>query len=453
MNKIIQLSLCLLLPIIGFSQDFTTTTLLELSLYNTVLADLNGDGTKDIIGNYASSNTVRFAYYQNDPATYNFTESVLFTTPNDGPVGLTLLDMNEDGLDDLITYEKDGLIQLRMNTSTTDLISFGEPTIVYQEPLVEDDFHVLMTAHEAEDGNGFFIIGINGGLRIFIESEDEIIYIGPLSSNLLEEGSYESRFIEIADFNGDGFLDYGYGRDAGFFDPKLIVGSLTIEGAFETITISELRDLRDANVVDFDNDGDLDIVAINDSSLDPVYLYTNDGSASFTEEEVLSSRDYDGMYAVDITGDGLADVITSVNSSDGGSTTAHINDGSGSYTEVEVFSSSPRNIRPIDYNEDGRVDLILSLGFGSRTVLATNNLVSSTNDPSVADIQLFPNPTTNGLVYLSEPAESLNIYDLQGRLVRTEMNIKELLFEEPGVYFLRGSTLSGLTFSKRVVVK
>ena len=164
--------------------------------------------------------------------------------------------------------------------------------------------------------------------------------------------------IDCGDFNNDGWTDlialtqssgqiYYYSNDNGTLQNRTALGTVQSFGkAFA--------------VADFDNDNDLDFVAIGQHSID---LYRNDGSAAFTMENILTTSSSPNvlecfaLQTADINGDGALDLIT-------GETiglVTYINDGSGNFTAQTVSETQHHTINAlniIDANTDTLPDIL-----------------------------------------------------------------------------------------------
>ncbi|MCB0555541.1 MAG: T9SS type A sorting domain-containing protein, partial [Phaeodactylibacter sp.] len=146
-------------------------------------------------------------------------------------------------------------------------------------------------------------------------------------------------------------------------------------------------------------------------------------------------------------------------------------------TQVAIYSGDCANLTPVACNEDedagnllfnfnievlaeeGVTYLMMIDGWDGRDgefcIEVTNLTPSATIDIQEAGIRLFPNPTT-GLVYLEgAAAESIEILDNTGQLVRrlAQPGNQASLFGLPaGLYLLRIATREG-AYSARVVME
>jgi hypothetical protein len=185
--------------------------------------------------------------------------------------------------------------------------------------------------------------------------------------------------VAAGDFNGDGWPDLYVTR---LRLPNLLYRNQQ-DGTFEEVAESAGVNLESSSAgcawLDVDNDGDLDLHVV--TLFDRNYLYVNDGARGFTEEAearglagefgdtsssiVVGDYDLDGDVDVFVAEWPLSATVTN---------RLHRNDGSGFFEEVTaavglegdnalVFAGGF-----VDYNDDGRVDLLLAGDFGTSRV-------------------------------------------------------------------------------------
>ncbi len=118
--------------------------------------------------------------------------------------------------------------------------------------------------------------------------------------------------------------------------------------------------INDVAVADFDNNGADDIVVIGQHSID---FFRNDGDASFTKEEILTTQSSPNVLEcldidmADVDSDGDMDLICSETAG----MVVYINDGNGVFT-AHYYSPEPEIgivIVPIDIGNDGHVDVFM----------------------------------------------------------------------------------------------
>ena len=213
-------------------------------------------------------------------------------------------------------------------------------------------------------GNGLDQVFRNNGDKTFSEQSDKMGLAGGA-------GSIGKETV-FGDFDDDGDLDLlVLNEDSGltlYFNERQ---SKFIDGTAE----SGLADLAGTSALatgDFNNDGFLDLV-IGRSGSTSVELFENSGKGVF--KELKNSLDpVDGFQSthtndlafLDFDNDGKLDILVAGNtdSKDGRGNYLFHNDGNGKFSDLSrILPDQPRSANQIslfDYNEDGDTDIVLS---------------------------------------------------------------------------------------------
>jgi hypothetical protein len=108
----------------------------------------------------------------------------------------------------------------------------------------------------------------------------------------------------LFDFDGDGDLDYASGDSSSF---ELSIWRNSGSGVYSLATkLSNLSYIQSIAAVDWDKDGDQDLLAINTSQL---YFFRNDQADIWTEFTIASTPFSNGLAVADLNSDGLEDVV------------------------------------------------------------------------------------------------------------------------------------------------
>lgn len=165
--------------------------------------------------------------------------------------------------------------------------------------------------------------------------------------------------IDAGDLDGDDDIDYLV-CDNNSSSGKLGILENEGHGALSLLIIEDSTRFDQAAIADFDDDGDLDFVAVS-FSLSAVGLYVNNGSLNF-ERQVLADdvTQVDLVEANDIDDDGDVDIIFG-----GGDFRILFNGGEADFDSTKVlitlqggYSSARGGIAITDLNHDGVKDIV-----------------------------------------------------------------------------------------------
>lgn len=273
------------------------------------IADFNGDGYPDLF--IVSEDDLINEYYWNDGRGYFSEQS--FRIPVEGKSNAVhTLDVNSDGHPDIIIGNdgenycllndgKGGWInspdRIPQNQKTTQDIEIGDingdgfPDIICAN---EDDSEIWIN-----NGNGYFTDETSSRIKITI-------------------GAWETREVDLGDIDRDGDLDLLM-ANVNFLQNKDAQNRLFLNdgnGIFIDVTTQSLPKEKmhsiDGDFIDFDGDGDLDIVTANGFG-NGFEFYENDGFGKFQNStaKVLSpSIRGDGIdvESADFNNDGIPDL-------------------------------------------------------------------------------------------------------------------------------------------------
>ena len=241
-------------------------------------------------------------------------------------------------------------------------------------------FPVRVTAGDL-DGDGLADVvtsnSISGDLSVLLNLGG-----GLASENRIDPGG-EPRQVAIADIDSDGDRDLvvALRGGSGLISVLTNAGNGTFGSAVAYGTAGFGFSLR---LADVEPDGDLDVLAISgfvDTTL--LTVFTNDGNGVFTVDGVYPAAASDVVYVADldvadVNGDGLPDVVTSLDISH--AVTVLINGGGGQFlpaAAVDLGQGSPTVVLLRDVNRDGAADLLVM-----DTCLGSDELRIGLNDGS-----------------------------------------------------------------------
>ena len=180
--------------------------------------------------------------------------------------------------------------------------------------------------------------------------------------------------VDTADIDNDGDLDYVICSDnrTGNFEGELVWFQRQEDGTYIKWSIDVGKDFDEADVADFNGDGNIDIVAVGFDQ-DEVNVYLNDGNLNFTPKNVVPDLELNGQVnevdAEDINGDGHVDIAFGDGNVNG---RLYLNDGNANFTEGALLfgwndlsaSAGAADIEIVDLDRDGRKDILGFCGQG-----------------------------------------------------------------------------------------
>jgi hypothetical protein len=265
-----------------------------------------------------------------------------------GPQSVVLADVNKDGRDDLIAIN-------RLEESTKVLIRLAGEDGTFQDPPTEVD--------------------------VFLEEE----FMVPVA---LAVGDVGSPFIGPQEGNADGNPDVVVATEDGY----VVVMTGDGDGGFQVReeSIDLLIEGRGVSLADVDDDGDVDIAAVDEDTL---YIFLNEGFAFNVDdaEEYDLDNEVDAIDVAtgDFDGDGDVDVVA-LNPEDRTLSVLH-GDGTGLFTDAELKLSTvvdsneedqvPGDFAVADLDEDS-IDDVVVINFGDFTDQQVLVLSSALQDRS-----------------------------------------------------------------------
>ncbi|MGB6083085.1 T9SS type A sorting domain-containing protein [Moheibacter sp.] len=438
------------------------------------LLDFNNDGNIDIFN--GKSGLLWYENYGNDEwSGRRFISSLDIDFKR--KINYELIDINNDGLFDIISNETDGdfSIELEGNFFSVyqnlgnqefekiysldyDYLDHWEhyevfknndelfPDVYFTKPLFDSEF-----SHE------LFYIKNNGG-NFELPAQSTILPIGTIIKPLSD--------FKMTDLNNDGLPEVVYLDND--FDNQLYRLNY-LENLGNNIFRREVLGTSSNYIghqmfpVDYDSDGDQDIIIGNYKyGTREFSVYENDNML-FTKKLIDENAIVDDVLVHDINNDGLLDILT----------IAYYgwhepeyeyqyvifyyeNQGNGQYEKHLIYQfdsyfnndNTPDrgNIYLYDKNLDGELDLLVSCSDDYSTILFllnTSNLEVEDLDGSINLTQVYPNPFSEVINWKSvSPKNNYNvlIFDLAGKKVfsnNLKQNHLDLNFLEKGIYILK----------------
>jgi hypothetical protein len=316
------------------------------------IADFNGDGFPDIVRASPSPNTITVSLNNGDG-----TFAQAFGQGSNPTFDVSAADLDADGDADVAAITRERTISVLFNDGdamfpnestidvagrpvqllVTDLDDDGDNDIVYTDKefdrlaLLANDgaggfmpTATLPTAFEpsevgfadvAGDANRDLVVSFDAAaaLRIFPGNGD-----GTFGDPQTITGDAVRGDLQIADFDNDGDMDFGFIRDTG--PTRNGFATVVLNNGDGTFTIGTPAriggDASGSAIGDFNGDGSVDIVTAN-QSIDLLSLILNDGDGSFPVNDSVEIGEVPTAVAIeDLNGDLRPDIITANDFSD-----------------------------------------------------------------------------------------------------------------------------------------
>ena len=158
------------------------------------------------------------------------------------------------------------------------------------------------------------------------------------------------------DFNDDGLVDFANWQLSENFARELLIHLNLGQRDFETTALTTEESLVALATVDFDNDGDLDLVALSSNA---IYQTRNEGEGRFGEFILTPVEGTPtDIQIADLDADGLPDLVFPDRVLD--SAIVHLNQGDGTFGAPRQYpvGDYPRALLATDIDGDGDIDLV-----------------------------------------------------------------------------------------------
>ncbi len=350
-------------------------------------ADVNGDGTKDILQRNPNTNGVQFFLNLLPNQSVNLKEPSASVGLNSNFTDFTCIDLNKDKLPELVVADMSkSAVLIHGNISSKTALHFTEPTTFATDFAVTS----LLTCDLNFDGNIDLIAAGNHKIEIFQNNTNaKGAEIALKQTQVLNVDAYITT-IKCADIDGDGNIDIVACTDKGY---AIFIGNGSA-GAFALPLISEeFTIVSGMDIGDLDGDYLPELILSHwpQNKITIIRNISQPGRPSFTSEKAFECLGAAAIALSDYNQDGSFDIVTLANGQGWQLVQVFVNktaaQGRFAFMAPELIKLDGNKLITADIDNNGYDDFITSNNTNG-TVSINYNKVSN-NQTTFSNINVF----------------------------------------------------------------
>jgi hypothetical protein len=338
------------------------------------VADFDNDGHPDLVALCREVDGIRVHFNDGHgkfTGTGHHDAHSFMSTRGFGPWDLWAADINRDGQIDIVV----------VNTFSSDMVIFyNKGNRKFADPVKMPCGAGPMSVRAADlNGDGF--PDIAAATKGFPAA---LVFLNDTKGGFLSPVSYQvapSPYdISCRDINGDGALDLimtNLESDRGTILLNRGNGTFSKPDEFPLLIAKALVE----EPVDVNSDGQTDIVAVNTAS-DDISVFLNKGKAQFQDQKkyAVGTTPTDKAFG-DFNNDGFVDIAVTL---DGGTVAILLNNGDGTFRKVKEIPVGKNPTSPVtaDFDGDGTLDLIIANQYSHNLTVLLNRPATPAATPA-----------------------------------------------------------------------
>ncbi len=446
----------------AFSQEVTFNTHIIDDNFDgpagIFISDINNDGNQDIISAAVDANTI--AWWENQPIDSIAWQKHIVDSNFIGAIYVSTADVDGDSYSDILGAAYQGHEIAWWHNDGGNPIQWTKQTI-------ESNFykaHEIM-GYDIDKDNDMDILGVSAALHTIAWFENDGNYPVHWTKHIVDNNFSGARSIDACDIDGDGDIDLaGAALTSNEITWWRNDGNSPIEWTEITINSNFIYSHK-VHITDVDLDGNPDILGTAYSS--GVSWWRNDGGDTIIwEKQIVGSLNTAVIaWAVDMNGDNDLDIICSAQ--DQSRIVLWNNENYNSlnwdYQLVDYSLSGSWPLYYGDLDNDNDIDFVCGGRYDNEIRWYENDLLSGINNSEdfnqKNELHISPNPANEFLSIQFSKQDiypiKIIVYDFSGKILKTEKiksGIKNLdiSYLPKGVYFI--STISeGKTICRKFV--